>query len=84
MLCRCETVQTSKRELTNVQHPENTLKLKQTDIQIIERDDSNVAININYGGASSSSWSNSIPKWASQELEGPRRLLPPFKGEHLE
>ena len=24
-----------------------------------------------------------VPKQASQELEGPRRLLPPFKGEHL-
>ena len=24
-----------------------------------------------------------VPKQASQELEGPQRLLPPFKGEHL-
>jgi hypothetical protein len=75
MLCRCETVQTSTHKLTNVQLPESTLKLKQTDIQIKERDDSDVAININYGGASSSSWSNSNPKraWTSQELEGPQR-----------
>jgi hypothetical protein len=25
-----------------------------------------------------------IPKWALQELEDPQRLMPPFKGEHLE
>ena len=27
---------------------------------------------------------NIIPKWASQELEAPLRLLPRFKAEHLE
>jgi hypothetical protein len=27
---------------------------------------------------------NVFLKWALQELEGPRRPLPPFEGEHLE
>jgi hypothetical protein len=45
-----------------------------------------VAIGVNYGVASPSSWSKSyiIPKQASRELEGPQRLLPPFKSEYLE
>jgi hypothetical protein len=49
-------------------------------------DDSDVATGVNYGVASSSSWSKSAynPKKVSRELEGPQRLLPPFKGEHLE
>ena len=49
-------------------------------------DDSDVATGVNYGVASSSSWSKSAynPKKVSRELEGPQRLLPPFKGEQLE
>jgi hypothetical protein len=44
---------------------------------------SNVVTAVNYGGASCLSL-YVIPKRPSRDLEGPKRVLPPFKGEHLE
>ena len=42
------------------------------------------ATDVNYSVDSFSSWVHVILTRASRELEGPWRLLPPFKGEHLE
>ena len=56
----------------------STLRLK-------SRDESEVSVGVIYGVASSLSWSKFIcnpkTKWASQELEGHWRLVPPFKGK---
>ena len=50
------------------------------------KDDSDIATGVTYGVASFSSWSKSTfnLETASQELEGPRRPLPPFQDEHHE
>ena len=45
-----------------------------------ERDDSNDATSMIYGDGSSLFKSYVIPKRASQELEGPLRILSPIKG----
>ena len=52
----------------------------------IKKDDSNVGTSVTCGVASFSSWSKSTfhLETASQELEGPRRPLPPFQDEHHE
>ena len=49
-------------------------------------DDSNAAAAVNYSVASSWSWSKSMsnPETATTKIKGPSRLLPPFKGEHLQ
>ena len=70
--------------------PCNLIKLYiNTHTKYGEKNDSVVATSVNYGLASSSSSSKSmaIPNRASRKLEAPpppKRLLPPFKGEHLE
>ena len=50
-----------------------------------KKDDIDIATGVNYGVASSSSLSKSIcnPETDIRELEGHRRLAPPFKGEYL-
>ena len=50
------------------------------------KDDSDVATSVKYRVALFSSWSKSVcnPETSVTRIRGPPRLLPPFKGEHLE
>ena len=61
--------------------------LGKKDKERIERtkDNSDVATGVNHGVASFLSWSKYvILRQTFENLVGPKRLLPPFEGEHLE